>query len=66
MRNIKTEPRGVTATFLVTKTYYITVTGNNEEDLMCNAEELDLSKISEDDLGDAEIELWGNIEYDGF
>jgi hypothetical protein len=63
---MRKEPRGLVATFKVTKTYYISVCGDSEEDVMCNAEELDLSKISEEDLGDAEIEICSGFEYDGF
>lgn len=63
---MKKEPRGLTATFEVTKTYYVTCYGDTEEDCWIMAENLDLSKVSEDDLVDAEIDILGGFDYDGF
>lgn len=60
------EPRGLTATFVVTKTYFVTVTGDNEEDVWCNAEDLSNTDINEDDFVDMEIRLKDGFEYDGF
>ena len=63
---MKTEPRGLTATFVVTKTYYVTCYGDTEEDCYIMAEELDPSKIDEDDFVEMEVTLKDGFEYDGF
>lgn len=63
---MRKEPRGLTATFIVTKTYYITVDGDNEEELFINAEELTNTDIDEDDFVEMEVSIKGNIEYDSF
>ena len=66
MMSYKREPRGVSATFIVTKTYYVTVDGDNEEELFINAEELTNTDIDEDDFVEMEVSIKGNIEYDSF
>jgi hypothetical protein len=58
------EPRGLTATFVVTKTYYVTVDGYSEDDVWCRAEELSNTDISEDDFVDMEINIKDGFEYD--
>jgi hypothetical protein len=58
--------RGLTATFKVTKTYYVTVCGTDEEDVWCNAEDLSHTDISEDDFVDMEIDIKDGFEYDSF
>ena len=58
--------RGLTATFIVTKTYYVTVDGTDEEDVWCNAEDLSNTDISEDDFVEMEITLKDGFEYDSF
>jgi hypothetical protein len=63
---MRREPRGVSATFIVTKTYYVTVDGDNEEELFINAEELTNTDIDEDDFVEMEVSIKGNIEYDSF
>jgi hypothetical protein len=63
---MRREPRGLTATFIVTKTYYITVDGANEEELFINADELTNTDIDEDDFVEMEVAIKGNIEYDSF
>lgn len=63
---MKTEPRGLTATFKVTKTYYVTCYGDTEEDCYIMAENLAPTDIKEEDLGDMEVEIAGGFEYDGF
>lgn len=63
---MRTEPRGLTATFVVTKTYYVTCYGDTEEDCYIMAENLDPSKISEDDLIEMEVNIKDGFEYDGF
>lgn len=60
------EPRGLTATFKVTKTYYVTCYGNTEEDCYIMAENLTAEDIKEEDLGDMEVEIAGGFEYDSF
>ena len=60
------EPRGVMATFKVTKTYYVTVEGKNEEDCWIEAENLSPSDIKEEDFGDMEIEVHSGFEYASF
>lgn len=61
---MRTEPRGLTATFVVTKTYYVTVDGYSEDDVWCRAEELSNTDISEDDFVDMEINIKDGFEYD--
>jgi hypothetical protein len=63
---MRKEPRGLTATFVVTKTYYVTCYGDTEEDCYIMAENLDPSKISEDDLIEMEVNIKDGFEYDGF
>ena len=63
---MRKEPRGLTATFKVTKTYYVTCYGDTEEDCWAMAEGLDLAKLSEDDLEDVEVDILDGFEYDGF
>ena len=63
---MRAEPRGLTATFVITKTYYVTVDGTDEEDVWCNAEELSNTDISEDDFVDMEINIKDGFEYDSF
>lgn len=63
---MRKEPRGLTATFKVTKTYYVTCYGYTEEDCWMMAEGLDPAKLSEDDLEDVEVDIFGGFEYDGF
>jgi hypothetical protein len=63
---MRKEPRGLTATFVITKTYFVTVTGDSEEDVWCNAEDLSNTDIDEDDFVDMEIRLKDGFEYDGF
>lgn len=66
MMQYKTEPRGLTATFKVTKTYYVTCYGDTEEDCYIMAENLSPTDIKEEDLGDMEVDIAGGFEYDGF
>ena len=66
MMQYKSEPRGLTATFKVTKTYYVTCYGDTEEDCYIMAENLSPTDIKEEDLGDMEVEIAGGYEYDGF
>ena len=61
---MRSEPRGLTATFVVTKTYYVTVDGYSEDDIWCRAEELSNTDISEDDFVDMEINIKDGFEYD--
>lgn len=61
---MRSEPRGLTATFVVTKTYYVTVDGYSEDDVWCRAEELSNTDISEDDFVDMEINIKDGFEYD--
>jgi hypothetical protein len=63
---MRKEPRGLQATFVVTKTYYVTCYGDTEEDCYIMAEELDPSKIDEEDLIEMEVTLKDGFEYDGF
>jgi hypothetical protein len=63
---MRTEPRGLTATFKVTKTYYVTCYGDTEEDCWIMAENLSPTDVKEEDLGDMEIDIEGGFEYDGF
>jgi hypothetical protein len=63
-QEMRSEPRGLTATFKVTKTYYVTVCGTDEEDVWCNAEDLSNTDISEDDFVDMEIDIKDGFEYD--
>jgi hypothetical protein len=66
MMQYKSEPIGLTATFKVTKTYYVTCYGDTEEDCYIMAENLSPTDIKEEDLGDMEVEIAGGFEYDGF
>jgi hypothetical protein len=61
---MRKEPRGLTATFVVTKTYYVTVTGDSIDDVYANAEELSNTDISEDDFVEMEMTLKDGFEYD--
>jgi hypothetical protein len=54
------------ATFKVTKTYYVTVEGDTEEDCHITAENLSPSDIKEEDFEDMEIELHSGFEYASF
>jgi hypothetical protein len=63
---MRKEPKGLTATFVITKTYFVTVCGTDEEDVWCNAEALSNTDIDEDDFVDMEIRLKDGFEYDGF
>lgn len=63
---MRKEPRGLTATFVVTKTYYVTCYGDTEEDCYIMAENLDPSKIDEEDLIEMEVIIKDGFEYDGF
>ena len=63
---MRKEPKGLMATFVITKTYFVTVCGDNEEDVWCNAEALINTDIDEDDFVDMEIRLKDGFEYDGF
>jgi len=63
---MKTEPRGLTATFKVTKTYYVTCYGYTEEDCYIMAENLTEDDISEEDFVEMEVTLKDGFEYDGF
>jgi len=63
-QEMRSEPRGLTATFVVTKTYYVTVDGYSEDDVWCRAEELSNTDISEDDFVDMEINIKDGFEYD--
>ena len=60
----KKEPRGLTATFKVTKTYHVTCSGDTEEDCWAQAESLGPDEIYEDDFVDMEIEIKDGFEYD--
>ena len=61
---MRSEPRGLTATFKVTKTYYVTCYGNTEEDCYIMAENLTEDDISEDDFVEMEVTLKDGFEYD--
>ena len=63
---MRKEPKGLMATFVITKTYFVTVCGDDEEDVWCNAENLSNTDIDEDDFVDMEIRLKDGFEYDGF
>jgi hypothetical protein len=63
---MRKEPRGLTATFKVTKTYYVTCEGDTEEDCWAMAEGLDPAKLSEDDLEDFEVDIVDGFEYASF
>jgi hypothetical protein len=63
---MRKEPKGLMATFVITKTYFVTVCGDDEEDVWCNAEALSNTDIDEDDFVDMEIRLKDGFEYDGF
>lgn len=60
------EPRGLTATFKVTKTYYVTCYGNTEEDCYIMAENLTSEDIDEEDFVEMEVEIKDGFEYDSF
>ena len=66
MMQYKSEPIGLTATFKVTKTYYVTCYGDTEEDCYIMAENLGPKDIKEEDFADMEVEIDGGFEYDGF
>ena len=61
-----TEPRGLTATFVVTKTYYVTCYGHTEEDCYIMAENLTAEDIDEDDFVEMEVNIKDGFEYDSF
>ena len=63
---MKTEPRGLTATFKVTKTYCVTCYGDTEEDCYIMAENLTAEDIDEDDFVEMEVTIKDGFEYDGF
>ena len=63
---MRTAPKGLMATFKVTKTYYVTVEGDTEEDCFSIAENLMPKDIKEEDFGDMEIELHSGFEYASF
>ena len=63
---MRSEPRGLTATFKVTKTYYVTCYGNTEEDCYIMAENLTAEDIDEDDFVEMEVEIKDGFEYDSF
>lgn len=63
---MRKEPRGLTATFKVTKTYYVTCSGDTEEDCWIMAENLRSADIKEEDLGDMEVDIKDGFEYDSF
>lgn len=58
--------REIMGTFVVTKTYYVTVTGANEEDCYENAMSLSESEIDEEDFVEMEITLKDGYEYASF
>jgi hypothetical protein len=64
--DMRTKPKGVMATFKITKTYYVTVDGDTEGDCFSKAENLLPSDIKEEDFGDMEIELHSGFEYASF
>ena len=61
-----TAPKGLMATFKITKTYYVTVEGDTEEDCHIVAENLLPKDIKEEDFGDMEVELFSGFEYASF
>lgn len=63
---MRSEPRGKQGTFIITKTYYVTVSGDSENDCWCKAEELSNTDIDEDDFVDMEIRLKDGFDYDSF
>jgi hypothetical protein len=63
---MRTAPKGLMATFKVTKTYYVTVEGDTEDDCHSMAENLLPKDIKEADFGDMEIELHSGFEYASF
>jgi len=63
---MRTAPKGLMATFKVTKTYYVTVEGDTEEDCFITAENLSPADIKEEDFGDMEVELSSGFEYASF
>jgi hypothetical protein len=66
MIEYKREPRGLTATFVVTKTYYVTVGGDDEHDVWCNAQMLSNTDIDEDDFVEMDMDIKDGFEYDSF
>ena len=64
--DMRTAPRGLMATFKVTKTYYVTVEGDTEEDCHITAENLSPTDIKEEDFEDMEVELFSGFEYASF
>jgi hypothetical protein len=66
VEQMRKEPRGLTGTFVVTKTYYVTVEGNSEEDCYDNAMSLSESEIDEEDFVEMEITLKDGYEYASF
>jgi hypothetical protein len=65
-KKMRSEPKGLTATFQITKTYYVTCSGDTEEDCWMMAEGLDPAKLSENDLVDVEVDIFGGFDYDSF
>lgn len=63
---MRKEPKGVMATFKITKTYYVTIEGDTEEDCFITAENLSPSDIKEEDLGDMEVDISSGFEYASF
>jgi len=61
---MRSEPRGLTAAFKVTKTYYVTCYGNTEEDCYIMAENLTEEDIDEADFVEMEVTLKDGFEYD--
>jgi hypothetical protein len=61
---MKKEPRGLMATFVVTKTYHVTCYGNTEDECWSQAEALGPDEIYENDFIEMEIELKDGFEYD--
>jgi hypothetical protein len=64
--DMRTAPKGLMATFKVTKTYYVTVEGDTEDDCFSTAENLLPKDIKEEDFGDMEVELFSGFEYASF
>lgn len=60
------DPRGLQATFKITKTYYVTCSGATEDDCWAEAENLSPTDVKEEDLGDMEVDIVGGFEYDSF
>jgi hypothetical protein len=64
--DMRTAPKGLTAVFKVTKTYYVSCYGDTEEDCFIMAENLSPTDIKEEDFGDMEVELSTGFEYASF